>query len=108
MWSRQTYRLRELDFAANAKDGHGVDWTIRYRDIASWYDYVEKFIGISGEANVRHQIPLGDLQSGFSLNEPGLTLRHSCEKYFRDRKVSISRVAVLTRPACIGVEGGCT
>ena len=31
------------------KDGVGIDWPIRYADIAPWYDYVESFIGVSGE-----------------------------------------------------------
>src|SRR5437763_1316623 len=50
MWGRQVYRWSDLDFGANARDGFGVDWPIRYADIAPWYDYVEEFIGISGEA----------------------------------------------------------
>ena len=48
MWGKQCYRWSDLDFEANAKDGHGVDWPIRYKDIAPWYEYVEKFAGISG------------------------------------------------------------
>ena len=47
MWGRQSYRWSDLDFEANAKDGHGTDWPIRYKDIAPWYDYAEKFAGIS-------------------------------------------------------------
>src|SRR5690606_16837952 len=47
VWGRQCYRLSDLDFEANMKDGHGVDWPIRYNDLAPWYDYVESFIGVS-------------------------------------------------------------
>ncbi|MGA0212848.1 MAG: GMC family oxidoreductase, partial [Flavobacteriaceae bacterium] len=55
IWGRQTYRWSDLDFEANAKEGIGVDWPIRYNDIAPWYDHVEKFIGVSGEAlNLPH------------------------------------------------------
>ncbi|MEZ4986829.1 MAG: NAD(P)-binding protein [Saprospiraceae bacterium] len=50
MWGRQSYRLSDLDFTANLKDGHGTDWPIRYADLAPWYDYVETFAGISGQA----------------------------------------------------------
>ena len=49
IWGRQVYRWSDLDFTANLRDGHGVDWPIRYDDIAPWYDYVERFIGVSGE-----------------------------------------------------------
>ena len=52
MWGRQVYRLSDLDFEANAKDGVGVDWPIRYKDIAPWYDYVERFIGVSVKRRV--------------------------------------------------------
>jgi len=48
MWGRQSYRWADLDFEANAKDGIGVDWPIRYKDLAPWYSYVEQFAGISG------------------------------------------------------------
>jgi choline dehydrogenase-like flavoprotein len=105
MWTRQTYRLTELDFAANAKDGYGVDWPIRYADIAPWYDYVEEFVGISGEANVSDQIPHGPLQPGFELNEPELKLRSACKMHFPERKVTIARVAVLTQAK--GNRGAC-
>jgi choline dehydrogenase-like flavoprotein len=50
MWGRQVYRWSDLDFEANAKEGIAVDWPIRYADIAPWYDYVERFIGVSGQA----------------------------------------------------------
>ena len=62
MWGRQSYRMSEMDFAANAKDGHGCDWPIRYNDLAPWYDHVEKFIGVAGikrrpAATARRRIP---------------------------------------------------
>src|ERR1044071_8768663 len=34
VWGRQVYRWSDLDFEANARDGHGNDWPIRYADIA--------------------------------------------------------------------------
>ena len=49
-WGRQSYRWSDLDFEANLRDGVAVDWPIRYADIAPWYDYVEQFAGISGQA----------------------------------------------------------
>src|SRR5690606_16360423 len=50
VWGRQCYRWSDLDFEANAREGIGVDWPIRYADIAPWYDYVEPFVGISGSS----------------------------------------------------------
>ncbi len=59
-WGRQCYRLSDLDFEANAKDGHGVDWPIRYKDIEPWYDYVEEFAGISGRPEGLAHLPDGN------------------------------------------------
>ena len=56
-WGRQSYRWSDLDFEANVKDGHGVDWPIRYKDISPWYSYVEKFVGISGSKESLPQLP---------------------------------------------------
>src|SRR5688572_30251795 len=36
LWARHSYRLSDLDFGANLRDGHGVDWPIRYADMAPW------------------------------------------------------------------------
>ena len=58
-WARQVYRLGDIDFEANLKEGIGVDWPIRYKDIAPWYDYVEEYIGISGEKMNLPQLPDG-------------------------------------------------
>ena len=58
-WGRQTYRCSDLDFEANAKEGIAIDWPIRYKDIAPWYDYVEEFAGISGQAEGLPQLPDG-------------------------------------------------
>jgi choline dehydrogenase-like flavoprotein len=60
MWARQTYRWSKFDFESNLKDGHGVDWPIRYDDIAPWYSYVEKYAGISGNRDGIDQIPDGE------------------------------------------------
>ncbi len=58
-WGRQSYRWSDLDFEANAKEGIAIDWPIRYADIAPWYDYVEEFAGISGQAEGLPQLPDG-------------------------------------------------
>lgn len=98
MWTRQTYRFTERDFLANAQDGVGMDWPIRYADLARWYDYVEEFVGISGEANISPQMPHGKLQPPFALNEPELRLRAAIGKKFPGRVLSVARMAVLTQP----------
>src|SRR5262245_34487720 len=59
IWGRQVYRWSDLDFEANLREGVAVDWPIRYRDIAHWYDHVERFIGVSGQAEGLSHLPDG-------------------------------------------------
>ncbi|ALS96844.1 GMC oxidoreductase [Lacimicrobium alkaliphilum] len=68
LWGRQSYRFNELDFEANAKEGIAVDWPIRYQDLAPWYDYVEKFAGISGNRDGLDVLPDGQFQQPLPLN----------------------------------------
>lgn len=67
-WGRQSYRWSPMDFEANAVDGVGVDWPIRYADLAPWYDYVESYAGISGQAEGMPQLPDGKFQPAWELN----------------------------------------
>ena len=66
-WGRQVYRWSDLDFGANAKDGHGNDWPIRYADIAPWYSHVENFIGVSGTHEGLSQLPDGEFLPGMPM-----------------------------------------
>ncbi|GAA4305115.1 GMC family oxidoreductase [Compostibacter hankyongensis] len=68
MWGRQSYRWSDLDFGANARDGIGVDWPIRYKDIAPWYDYVERFAGISGNRDGIPHLPDGHFTPPMEMN----------------------------------------
>ena len=98
LWARACYRWSDLDFEANLKDHHGVDWPIRYKDIAPWYDYVEKFIGVSGNADGIPQLPDGIFQPPFEMNEVEKSFKSKIEQNYNDRKVIIGRTANLTQP----------
>lgn len=67
-WGRQSYRWNKWDFEANLKDGHGVDWPIRYDDLASWYSYVEKFAGIQGSKEGLDVLPDGEFMPAMEMN----------------------------------------
>jgi len=97
MWGRQTYRLSEMDFAANAQDGHGSDWPIRYADIAPWYDHIENFIGVSGSKEGLAQLPDGDFLPPFPLNDGELMVKKAVEAKFPGRKIIPGRVANLSK-----------
>ncbi|TVR17559.1 MAG: GMC family oxidoreductase [Balneolaceae bacterium] len=97
MWGRQSYRLAPMDFEANAKEGIAVDWPIRYEDIEKWYDYVEDFAGISGEALGLEQLPDSKFLPPMELNCVEELLKESMMEKF-GRILTIGRAAHLTRP----------
>ncbi|MCG8331915.1 MAG: GMC family oxidoreductase [Chitinophagales bacterium] len=96
MWGRHSYRLSDLDFEANAKDGFGVDWPIRYADIAPWYDHVEKFAGIQGQAEGLAHLPDGQFLPPIELNCVENHLRDNMKQNF-NRTLTIGRTANLTQ-----------
>lgn len=97
LWGRHSYRFSELDFEANLRDGIGVDWPIRYKDIDPWYTYVEGFAGIQGQKEGLPQLPDGNYLPPIEMN--------CLEKHFREkvadkldgRVVTIGRTANLTQ-----------
>ena len=106
IWGRQVYRWSDLDFKANLRDGIGVDWPIRYADIAPWYDLVERFIGVSGQAEQLAHLPDGPFLPPMAMNCVETHVRDRlAAKFGRDRVLTIGRVAILTerhngRAAC--------
>jgi glucoside 3-dehydrogenase (cytochrome c) catalytic subunit len=117
MWARQVYRWSDLDFEANLKDGHGVDWPIRYADIQPWYDHVERFIGVTGQAEGLPQLPDAQFLPPMPLNcQEQVARDRLIGAYGGDRLIINSRCAVLTKAHngraachyCGTCERGCT
>ena len=96
MWGRQSYRLSDFDFEANAKDGIAVDWPIRYKDLAPWYDYVEEFIGVSGENLGLPQLPDGKFLKAMELNCVEDVLKSKVAENYDDRLITVGRTAHIT------------
>lgn len=99
LWGRQSYRLSDLDFEANAKDGIAIDWPIRYKEMAPWYDYVEKFAGISGSVEGLPHLPDGHFLPPMELNVVEKDVAARIKSFYKDqRHMIIGRVANLTAP----------
>ncbi|MCF3651467.1 GMC oxidoreductase [Synoicihabitans lomoniglobus] len=96
MWGRHSYRWSDLDFEANARDGHGVDWPIRYADVAPWYDYVEQWVGINGTREGLSQLPDGQFQPAMPLNVVEAHVQKRVAAHFSDRILTNGRIANLT------------
>src|SRR5436190_5446341 len=115
VWARQSYRLSDLDFKAASVDGVGIDWPLSYADLEPYYDLVEEYVGISGQAEGVYELPDGRFLPPMPLTCPEARLRDRARAAF-GRTVTIGRSANLTRPHrgraachyCGPCERGCT
>ncbi|WP_373493858.1 GMC oxidoreductase [Aquiflexum sp.] len=99
LWGRQSYRIGDIDFEANLKQGIAIDWPIRYKELDPWYSYVEKFAGISGNKDGLPQLPDGEFQPPMPLNCVEKDVAERVKKAFDGKRlVTIGRVANLTQP----------
>lgn len=99
MWGRQSYRWHETDFEANLKDGVGVDWPIRYKDLEKWYSYAEQFAGISGNRDGVPILPDGDFMPPMDMNVVEKDVQKRFKDFYKEtRHFVIGRVANITVP----------
>ena len=92
-WGRHSYRWSDIDFTANAKEGIAVDWPVRYKDIAPWYDKVESYIGVTGEKLGLEQLPDGQFEPMMELNCVEQHVRDQVGENFDDRVMTAGRIA---------------
>jgi len=108
MWARQTQRWSDFDFEGPARDGFAVDWPIRYKDIAPWYSYVEKFAGISGNKDGIPELPDGEFLPAFPLNDVESYFSEHVKSNYKNRHVISARCAHLSKPNQIHIDQGRT
>jgi choline dehydrogenase-like flavoprotein len=108
LWARQTQRWSHYDFEGPARDGFAVDWPIRYKDLAPWYSYVEKFAGISGNEDGLDTLPDGEFLPPWELNSVEKELQQKIMIGYKDRYVVTGRCAHLTKPKEIHIRQGRT
>ncbi|RTL59462.1 MAG: GMC family oxidoreductase [Sphingobacteriales bacterium] len=106
MWARQTQRWSDFDFEGPARDGFAVDWPIRYKDLAPWYSYVEKFAGIAGNKDGLDTLPDGEFLPPWELSCVENHFKESVAKNFKNRHVIFARCAHLTQPQQIHLDQG--
>lgn len=106
MWARQTQRWSDYDFEGPKRDGFGVDWPIRYKDVAPWYSYVEKFIGICGERDGLDTLPDSEVLPAQELNCLEKHFQGYIKKNYTDRHVIVGRCAHLSKPEPIHIQQG--
>lgn len=106
LWARQTQRWSDFDFEGPARDGFAVDWPIRYKDLAPWYSYVEKFAGISGDKDGLDMLPDGEFLPAVGLNDVEKYFKGVVAKNYTGRHVIYGRCAHLTDPQEIHKQQG--
>lgn len=106
LWARQTQRWSNFDFEGPARDGFAVDWPIRYEDIAPWYSYVEKFVGISGNKDNLPNLPDGEFLPPMGLTQVESYFKDFVAANYKDRQVIYGRCAHLSEPKQIHIDQG--
>ena len=106
LWARQTQRWSDYDFEGPARDGFAVDWPIRYKDLAPWYDHVEQFAGIAGNRDGIDELPDSIVQPAFEVSHIETYFKAQLAKHFPDRHLIAGRCAHLTDPQAIHVQQG--
>ncbi len=106
LWARQTQRWSDYDFEGPDRDGFAVDWPIRYKDLAPWYDHVEKFAGIAGDKDGIPELPDSIVQPGFGLNCVEKHFKKQLAVHFPERHLIDGRCAHITDPQPIHQEQG--
>lgn len=106
LWARQTQRWSDFDFEGPARDGFAVDWPIRYKDMAPWYSYVEKFAGISGNKDGLAELPDGEFLPAYPLNAVENYFREQVNKNYKNRHIISARGAHISKPQQIHFDQG--
>jgi choline dehydrogenase-like flavoprotein len=96
-WGRQAYRMSDLDFKAASRDGYGEDWPIGYEELAPYYDLVEDYVGVSGQAEGLSQLPDGKFLPPMEFTCGEKVFKREVERQF-GRRITIGRAAILTKP----------
>ena len=95
LWARQTQRWSDFEFSAPKKYEFGVDWPIRYKDLASWYSHVEHFVGIAGNKDGIENLPDSEVVGAFEMNQVEKAITAKIDEHYTDRKAIIGRCANL-------------
>lgn len=106
LWARQTQRWSDYDFEGPVRDGFAVDWPIRYKDLESWYTYVEKFIGVAGSKDGLAVLPDSEVLPAFEVSCIEDHFKKSVSDHYKDRHVIQARCAHITDPQPIHNEQG--
>ncbi|MET0247993.1 MAG: GMC family oxidoreductase [Sphingomonas sp.] len=96
IWGRWSFRWAPEDFDANKREGIDGAWPIGYDDLAPWYSYVEKYIGVSGSRENLPYLPDSEFQPPMPMNVAEKWLKQRLESEFPGRKLINTRLSNMT------------
>jgi hypothetical protein len=59
LWNAVALRLSQRDFKGRTYEGAGEDWPIDYKDVAPYYDAIEREVGVCGNLDGLEDLPDG-------------------------------------------------
>lgn len=92
LWGRNALRISDQDFKAADFDGFGDCWPIDYRDLAPWYERVERFLGVKGECVGIENLPDGEFSGPHALTKSERKLLDDMARLWPDRPATTCRV----------------
>lgn len=96
-WNAAVFRFSEADFRERSLEGVEEDWPISYQELAPYYSYVEKMIGVSGSREGLTTVPDGEfLMPPLKLRCSDVVVKRACAKL--GYPLIPTRKALNTRP----------
>ena len=106
IWGRACQRWSPNEFVSPARDGYGIDWPIRYDDVAPWYSHVERFVGVCGNRDGIEAMPDGEFLPPFDFNCVERHMSDAIRKHYGNRFVVQGRWAHLSQPTQVHLDQG--
>ncbi|MGH9629597.1 MAG: GMC family oxidoreductase [Bryobacteraceae bacterium] len=103
LWNAVAFRFSERDFKGRSLEGAGEDWPLGYKDMAPYYDSIEREVGVCGNLDHLEDLPDGIFLPPVPMKCSDLIVKRGAGKLglkvIHVRKSTLSRPSK-TRPAC--------
>ncbi len=106
IWGRAVPRWSPNEFASPERLGYGINWPIRYEDVAPWYSHVERFMGVCGNNDGLEVMPDGEFLPPFDFNCVEQDMKSRINSKYPDRHMIQGRWAHVTKPTELHASQG--
>src|SRR5688572_19730016 len=103
LWNAVALRFSQRDFKGRTHDGAGEDWPVDYKDIAPYYEAIEREVGLCGNLDGLEDLPDGVFLPPVPMKCSDVILQRAARALGANlvhvRKATLS-VPMNARPAC--------